>query len=161
MKGTLHASFHTVQLFSSNGSDIFMMLVPSLAGTHCMPLASFPISEGFANGAMDACVATAVVCVGGGFWFWSAIVIGASCYDLSFALLHADTSDCFLSSLPHPLTRLLYFYDLILLTRSHLVASCLYDMYLMVRYNLLCTIHIYEPLIRLLVVLGEFRFPST
>ena len=40
-----------------------------------------------------------------------------------FALLHADTSDCLLSSLPHPLTGLLYFYDLILLTRSHLVAS--------------------------------------
>ena len=50
------------------------------------------------------------------------------CYDLSFALsfalLHADTSDCFLSSLPHPLIGLLYFYDPILLTRSHLVASC-------------------------------------
>ena len=46
------------------------------------------------------------------------------CYDLSFALLYADTSDCLLSSLPHPLTGLLYFYDLILLTRSHLVASC-------------------------------------
>ena len=42
----------------------------------------------------------------------------------SFALLHADTSDCFLSSLPHPLTGLLYFYDLILLTRSHLAAFC-------------------------------------
>ena len=45
------------------------------------------------------------------------------CYDLSFALLYADTSDCLLSSLPHPLIGLLYFYDLILLTRSHLVAS--------------------------------------
>ena len=41
------------------------------------------------------------------------------------ALLHADTSDCHLSSLPHPLIGLLYFYDLIWLTRSHLVASCL------------------------------------
>ena len=47
----------------------------------------------------------------------------ALCYDLSFALLYADTSDCLLSSLPHPLTGLLYFYDLILLTQSHLVAS--------------------------------------
>ena len=47
-----------------------------------------------------------------------------NCYDLSFALLHADTSDCLLSSLPHPLTGLLYFYDLILLMRSHLAASC-------------------------------------
>ena len=46
------------------------------------------------------------------------------CYDLSFALLHAATSDCSLSFLPHPLTGPLYFYDLILLTRSHLVASC-------------------------------------
>ena len=46
------------------------------------------------------------------------------CYDLSFALLHADTLDCFLPSLPHPLTGLMYFYDLILLTRSYLVASC-------------------------------------
>ena len=36
------------------------------------------------------------------------------------ALLYADTSDCFLSSLPHPLIGLLYFYDLILLMRSHL-----------------------------------------
>ena len=42
-----------------------------------------------------------------------------------FALLYADTSDCLLSSLPHPLTGLLYFYDLILLTRYDLVASCL------------------------------------
>ena len=41
-----------------------------------------------------------------------------------FALLHADTSDCLLSSLPHPRTGPLYFYDLILLTRSYLVASC-------------------------------------
>ena len=48
-----------------------------------------------------------------------------SCYDLSFALLHADTLDCLLSSLPHPLTGLLYFYDLILLTRSYLVTFCL------------------------------------
>ena len=46
----------------------------------CMPLASFPISEGFVNGAVDACVAIAVVCIGGGFWFWSAIVIGASLF---------------------------------------------------------------------------------
>ena len=47
------------------------------------------------------------------------------CYDSFFpALLYADTSDCLLSSLPHPFTGLLYFYDLILLTRSHLVASC-------------------------------------
>ena len=44
---------------------------------------------------------------------------------LSLALLHADTSDCFLSPLPHPLTGPLYFYDLIWLTRFHLVASCL------------------------------------
>ena len=42
---------------------------------------------------------------------------------LPFALLYADTSDCFLSSIPHPLKGLLYFYDLIFLTRSHLVAS--------------------------------------
>ena len=42
-----------------------------------------------------------------------------------FALLHADTSDCLLSSLPHPLTGPLYFYDLIWLKRSHPVASCL------------------------------------
>ena len=42
-----------------------------------------------------------------------------------FALLHADTSDCLLSPLPHPLTGPLYFYDLILLKRSHPVASCL------------------------------------
>ena len=41
-----------------------------------------------------------------------------------FALLYADTSDCLLPSLPHPLTGLLYFYDLILPTRSHLVTSC-------------------------------------
>ena len=41
-----------------------------------------------------------------------------------FALPYADTLDCLLPSLPHPLTGLLYFYDLILLTRSHLVASC-------------------------------------
>ena len=48
------------------------------------------------------------------------------CYDSFFpALLHADTSDCLLSFLPHPLIGLLYFYDLIWLTRSHLVASCL------------------------------------
>ena len=40
------------------------------------------------------------------------------------ALLYADTSDCFLSSLPHPLIGLLYFYDLILLTRSYLATSC-------------------------------------
>ena len=41
------------------------------------------------------------------------------------ALLHADTSDCLLSPLFHPLIGLLYFYDLIWLTRSHLVASFL------------------------------------
>ena len=41
-----------------------------------------------------------------------------------FALLYADTSDCFPSSLPHPLKGPLYFYDLILLMRSHLAASC-------------------------------------
>ena len=41
-----------------------------------------------------------------------------------FALLYADMLDCLLPSLPHPLIGLLYFYDLILLTRSHLVASC-------------------------------------
>ena len=46
------------------------------------------------------------------------------CYILPFALLYADTSDCLLPPLPHPLTGLLYFYDLILLMRSHLVASC-------------------------------------
>ena len=37
----------------------------------------------------------------------------------------------------------------------------LYDIHLVSRYNLSCTIHIYKPLIQLLVVLGEFRFPST
>ena len=74
---------------------------------------------------------------------------------LSFALLYADTSDCLLSSIPHPFTGPLYFYDLISLTRSHLVASC------PVRYDLPCTIRIYEPPIRLLVVLVKFRFPST
>ena len=42
----------------------------------------------------------------------------------SFALLYADTSDCPLSSIPHPLIGLLYFYDLISLTRFHLAASC-------------------------------------
>ena len=42
-----------------------------------------------------------------------------------FALLHADTSDCLLSPLPHPLIGLLYVYDPIWLTRPHLVASCL------------------------------------
>ena len=72
-----------------------------------------------------------------------------------FALLCADTSDCLLPSLPHPLTGLLYFYDPILLP------PVLYDIHLGLRYDLLCTIYIYEPLIRLLVVLGEFRFPST
>ena len=41
------------------------------------------------------------------------------------ALLYADTSDCFLPSLPHPLIGPLYFYDIIWLTRFHLVASCL------------------------------------
>ena len=41
-----------------------------------------------------------------------------------FALLYADTSDCLPSSIPHPLTGLLYSYDLILLMRFHLVASC-------------------------------------
>ena len=46
------------------------------------------------------------------------------CYDSFFlALLHADTSDCLLSSLPHPLIGLLYFYDLILLMRSYLATS--------------------------------------
>ena len=36
------------------------------------------------------------------------------CYDSFFpALLHADTLDCLLSPLPHPLIGLLYFYDLI------------------------------------------------
>ena len=44
---------------------------------------------------------------------------------LSFALLYADTSDCLLSFIPHPLIGPLYFYDLIFLTRSHLAASCL------------------------------------
>ena len=48
------------------------------------------------------------------------------CYDsFPFALLHADTLDCLLSPLPHPLIGLLYFYDLIWLMRSHLAASCL------------------------------------
>ena len=46
------------------------------------------------------------------------------CYIFPFALLHADTSDCLLPFFPHPFTRLLDFYDLILLTWSHLVASC-------------------------------------
>ena len=72
-----------------------------------------------------------------------------------FALLYADTSDCLPSSIPHLLTGLLYFYDLISLTRSHLAASC------PVRYDLPCTIRIYEPPIRLLVVLVKSRFPST
>ena len=40
--------------------------------------------------------------------------LAGRCYDSFFlALLHADTSDCLLSSLPHPLIGLLYFYDLI------------------------------------------------
>ena len=77
------------------------------------------------------------------------------CYELSLALLYADTSDCLLSSLPHPLIGLLYFYDLILLP------PVLYDIHLVLQYDLSCTIHIYKPLIQLLVVLGEFRFPST
>ena len=51
-----------------------------------------------------------------------------------FALLYADTSDCLLSSIPHPLTGPLYMYDLISLTRSHLAASS------PVRYDLPCTI---------------------
>ena len=72
-----------------------------------------------------------------------------------FALLYADTLDCLLSSIPHPITGPLYFYDLISLTRSHLAASC------PVRYDLPCTIRIYEPPIRLLVALVKFRFPST
>ena len=80
---------------------------------------------------------------------------------LSLALLHADTSDCLLSSLPHPLTGLLYYYDLILMMRFHLATPVLYDVHLVSRYDLSCTIHIYEPLIQLLVVLGEFRFLST
>ena len=46
------------------------------------------------------------------------------CYVFPFALLYTDTSDCLLPSLPHPLTGLLYFYDLILPTRFPLVASC-------------------------------------
>ena len=83
------------------------------------------------------------------------LMLSVNCYDLSFALLHADTSDCFLSSLPHPLIGLLYFCDPIL------PPPVLYDIHLVLRYDLPCTIHIYEPLIRLLVVLGEFRFPST
>ena len=58
---------------------------------------------------------------------------------LSFALLYADTSDCLLSFIPHLFTGPLYFYDLISLTRSHLAASC------PVRYDLPCTIRIYEP----------------
>ena len=37
----------------------------------------------------------------------------------------------------------------------------LYDIHLVLRYDLPCTIHIYEPLIRPLVVLGEFRSLST
>ena len=41
-----------------------------------------------------------------------------------FAVLYADTSDCSLSSIPHPFNGLLYFYDLILPLRSHLTASC-------------------------------------
>ena len=49
---------------------------------------------------------------------------GQECYDSFFlALLYADTSDCFLSSFPHPLIGLLYFYDLILLMRSYLATS--------------------------------------
>ena len=57
------------------------------------------------------------------YWYtlYTAVV---HCYIFPFALPHADTSDCLLPFLPHPFTRLLYFYDLILLTRSHLVASC-------------------------------------
>ena len=82
----------------------------------------------------------------------------SDCYDLSFILSPYYTqirrTASFLLS-PHPLTGLLYFYDLILLPPA------LYDMHLVLRYDLSCTIHLYEPLIRLLVVLGEFRFPST
>ena len=46
-----------------------------------------------------------------------------SCYNSFFCPLYADTSDCLLSSIPHPLIGHLYFYDLIFLTRSHLAAS--------------------------------------
>ena len=55
---------------------------------------------------------------------WSFVMI-PTCYIFLFALLYADTSDCFPSSIPHPLIGLLYFYDPIWLTRSYLVASCL------------------------------------
>src|ERR1700744_107603 len=41
------------------------------------------------------------------------------------ALLHADTLDCLLPPLPHPLIGPLYFYDLIWLMRFYLVTSCL------------------------------------
>ena len=51
-------------------------------------------------------------------------ISGPECYVFPFALLYADTSDCLLPSLPRPLIGLLYFYDLILLVQSHLVASC-------------------------------------
>ena len=48
----------------------------------------------------------------------------ALCYVFfPFALPYADTSDCLLSSLLHPLTGPLYFYDLILLMRSYLATS--------------------------------------
>ena len=73
-----------------------------------------------------------------------------------FALLYTDTyRTAFFPLSPILSQGLLYFYDPILLP------PVLYDIHLVLRYDLPCTIHIYEPLIRLLVVLGEFRFPST
>ena len=64
--------------------------------------------------------------VGLSFWLSSNPQISCVASMLRFfllALLHADTSDCLLFFLPHPLIGRLYFYDPIWLTRSYLVAS--------------------------------------
>ena len=81
-----------------------------------------------------------------------------------FALLYTDISDCLLSSIPHPFIGPMYLYDSILQLQSHHTSSCL------VRYLsgitiwsglFSCTIYILEPLIWLLIVLGEIRSLST
>ena len=74
-----------------------------------------------------------------------------SCYVfLSLALLHTDTSDCPLSSIPHPFIGPMYLYNSILLLQFHLTLPCLvqYLSGVAIQSGLFsCMIYILEPLI--------------
>ena len=94
---------------------------------------------------------------------WSLPSPGVTSFCL-FALLHTDTLDCPCSLLPHPLPRanVLLQFDLVDTILSCCLMPCTISIWHQNMILLIsCTIHISEPPIQLLVVLGEFRSLST